>query len=50
MINALLDDDDDDDDEHSIARVYSSTACMLDWRSLRAVAIRPLYNLCASPI
>jgi hypothetical protein len=43
-INALHD---SDDDEHNILRVYSSTTARLDLGSLRAVAIQPLYNLCA---
>jgi hypothetical protein len=48
IINALL--DDDDDDEHNILRVYSSAAARLFLGSLRAVAIQPLYSLCASTI
>jgi hypothetical protein len=49
VTNALLDDD-DDDDEHCMSRVYSSTAARLDWGSLRAVAIQPLYSLGANTL
>jgi hypothetical protein len=48
VINTLL--DDDDDDEHSISRVDSFTAARLDLGSLHAVAIQPLYILCATTI